>query len=390
MYILIATLQAISSILGFIVGLILLLANKNRGVNTILLALLVFLFSFQTISNLFFYTKWILLIPWMHRYFSPFSLLAYPIAYLYCRNTARNVAVFYKQDWLWFFPTLCFIIIYSPYYILPSVFKKAHLELQYSQNGFIEDIKEGFFNRAVFSFFRVGWFCFCLYLSHFEIKKSLDKKIGNYQLRNNWLKLLIGWLGFLMAISVPLITISSLWRTNLAIADLAVSLTIFVLCAKLFFKPEILYGVEYENTILSSQKLKVFTQLVSKIEINNNDIVNQISNTFENNTTEYTRIRKQIDTYFLTDKPYLNPNFNLEDLVKAISIPRYLVSATINKEMGIGFREYLNICRIEYLLRNIDSPEWKNLTMEAIAKESGFKSRFTFTPSEYLKIKKNS
>ncbi|MEY2902327.1 MAG: hypothetical protein RLY89_1433, partial [Bacteroidota bacterium] len=54
MYILIATLQAISSILGFIVGLILLLANKNRGVNTILLALLVFLFSFQTISNLFF------------------------------------------------------------------------------------------------------------------------------------------------------------------------------------------------------------------------------------------------------------------------------------------------------------------------------------------------
>lgn len=72
-----------------------------------------------------------------------------------------------------------------------------------------------------------------------------------------------------------------------------------------------------------------------------------------------------------------------------------LLSAFINREYGIGFREFLNRYRVDYFKENLDNPDWKNLTLEAIAAEYGFNIRSTFianfkkitgtTPSEYIK-----
>jgi AraC-like DNA-binding protein len=61
----------------------------------------------------------------------------------------------------------------------------------------------------------------------------------------------------------------------------------------------------------------------------------------------------------------------------------------------MGFREFLNRFRIEYLIQIKDRPEWRNFTLEAISSECGFNSRITFinnfkqitgkSPSEYFK-----
>ena len=80
-----------------------------------------------------------------------------------------------------------------------------------------------------------------------------------------------------------------------------------------------------------------------------------------------------------------------------VEIPRYLLSAFINREYGMGFREFLNRYRVQYFLDNLHTPSWSNLTLEAIAWQCGFNSRSTFinhskkmtgkTPSEFMKVK---
>jgi len=81
-------------------------------------------------------------------------------------------------------------------------------------------------------------------------------------------------------------------------------------------------------------------------------------------------------------------------------VPRYTLSAFINREYNMGFREYLNRYRIKYMLANINNPEWEHYTLEAIALECGFSSRSTFinnfkeiigeTPSSYFKNRKKN
>jgi AraC-like DNA-binding protein len=177
-----------------------------------------------------------------------------------------------------------------------------------------------------------------------------------------------------------------------------VSLTSVLISIYLFKQPELLYGSDFENQHINITKNRILTQ----IKFSNKDYLSQTSK-IENldnlsvNSNEFYRIKNKLEKHFHNDKPYLNQNFCLDDLVRSISIPRYLISATINKEYGISFRELVNLYRIEFLLSNLDKQEWQNLTWEAISEEAGFKSRFTFiknfkqitgmTPSEYNKFK---
>jgi YesN/AraC family two-component response regulator len=102
-----------------------------------------------------------------------------------------------------------------------------------------------------------------------------------------------------------------------------------------------------------------------------------------------------IESHFNTNLPFLNPNFNLNNLSKEIGLPKHIISSFINQEYRIGFRKLINQKRVDYLIENFKKPEWKNLTLEAIANESGFKNRSTFiinfkevtgkNPFEYFK-----
>lgn len=397
MYTLIAILQGISCLIGFIIGILLLFENKNKGINTILLSLLMLLFSFHTLSLIFYYSKWILNFPLLHRTTAPLTLIAYPVAYLYVRNNVNNISKLYKWDWLWLIPSIVFFLFFSPYYILPSDLKQHQIEAMYTKNGLIETQMEGIFPKFIFSFFRMSLFFITLYCSHLEIKKAIiENKIPQATIK--WLKFLVLWLSILVLIALPSIIISTIWNTNHFIADITVSLTCIFISVYLFKKPEILYGTDFENPQIKQLKNKLITQINGQTDIKNGleDSILSATSATQTIPNENERIKKKIESYFTTHNPYLNPEFSLDDLVKAISIPRYLISAVINKNYGISFRELVNLYRINYLLKNKEKPEWSNLTWEAIAEESGFKSRFTFiknfkqvtgmTPSEYSRI----
>lgn len=89
----------------------------------------------------------------------------------------------------------------------------------------------------------------------------------------------------------------------------------------------------------------------------------------------------------------LNPDFQLPDLAEAVGSNTAYVSRAINST-GKNFKTLLMERRVREACRLLDDPAYKdNFSIEGIARQSGFKSRSTFStafknvvglsPSEY-------
>jgi AraC-like DNA-binding protein len=90
---------------------------------------------------------------------------------------------------------------------------------------------------------------------------------------------------------------------------------------------------------------------------------------------------------------FLRPGYTINEFSKDIGIPVYQISKCISQFEGLGFIDMINKKRISYCVFRLDSGEWKNFKLEAIAHECGFNNRNSFTnafkkfkgltPSEY-------
>ncbi|MEM9408857.1 MAG: helix-turn-helix transcriptional regulator [Acidobacteriota bacterium] len=90
---------------------------------------------------------------------------------------------------------------------------------------------------------------------------------------------------------------------------------------------------------------------------------------------------------------FLDPELTVRDVASTVGAPRAEVSAAIQRELGNGFHELVGDLRVreaKVLLRRVDL---QHLTIEAIGRRAGFKTRSTFyqrfrgqtgtTPSRY-------
>jgi len=90
-------------------------------------------------------------------------------------------------------------------------------------------------------------------------------------------------------------------------------------------------------------------------------------------------------------------DFTLSKLAKLINSNTTYVSQVINEKYGMAFSSLLGSCRIKIACQWMEDPErYGNITIEAIATGTGFKSRTAFVnvfkretglkPSEYLRM----
>jgi YesN/AraC family two-component response regulator len=111
-------------------------------------------------------------------------------------------------------------------------------------------------------------------------------------------------------------------------------------------------------------------------------------------------IDSTLNDFFSLRRPFLRPGYTLRDLSSDVRIPLHHLSAFINQYYGVHFNDFINRYRVDYFKEMIYSNEWKVKKLEAIAEESGFSNRNTFTiafkkingqsPSEYIRrIRKN-
>ena len=189
------------------------------------------------------------------------------------------------------------------------------------------------------------------------------------------------------------VIIPTIKNSQLTIGDILLGGTILLICLHLFVRPQILYGL-YQPI---SQAIDQDSFAPWKADDHRSaapDVALESGISIHIEPADQLRFKTIVDQYFKEKKPYLNPEYSLDDMVYQTKIPRYLLSAFINREYGMGFREFLNRYRVSYFKDNLQKPEWTNLTLEAIGQECGFNSRSTFisnfkkitgqTPSEYI------
>ncbi|MEO6129978.1 MAG: helix-turn-helix domain-containing protein [Ferruginibacter sp.] len=109
---------------------------------------------------------------------------------------------------------------------------------------------------------------------------------------------------------------------------------------------------------------------------------------------EIERCLQLILSAFEKDKVYLSPELNLPGLSQTLKVSPRLISAVLNQKLNKGFNEFLNEYRIAEATQLLKDPQKSNLTIAAIAYDSGFNSLATFqrmfkkitglTPREFL------
>ncbi|GGF37432.1 helix-turn-helix domain-containing protein [Echinicola rosea] len=108
---------------------------------------------------------------------------------------------------------------------------------------------------------------------------------------------------------------------------------------------------------------------------------------------ELIQILDQINAVFQDKKPFLNPDFNLDQLAKELDTSKVKITQALNIHLGQSFYQFVNSARIEESKNLLQRPNEDNLTV--VGYESGFKSKSTFykyfkeatgcSPSDYKK-----
>jgi tetratricopeptide (TPR) repeat protein/AraC-like DNA-binding protein len=154
-------------------------------------------------------------------------------------------------------------------------------------------------------------------------------------------------------------------------------------------------------------KNKAYKKLVSQnlelLERNcdHNNFTNVIMNsslTDDNKVIDFKQeqLYYKLSTYFKKEKSFLREDLNINEVAKDLDTNAHYISEVINKKMNNNFNGLINEYRVKESCRLLSNPANDNLTIESIARQSGFKSKSVFnqafksvtglTPSYFKKL----
>lgn len=106
-------------------------------------------------------------------------------------------------------------------------------------------------------------------------------------------------------------------------------------------------------------------------------------------------LKFRIQDYLEEEKPFLDPEFRLSQMAKALEVNGNDLSQAINEGFQKNFHALINTYRVEEVKRQLRDPRSEHLTLLAIGLQAGFNSKTTFntvfkkitsmTPSQFKK-----
>ena len=207
----------------------------------------------------------------------------------------------------------------------------------------------------------------------------------------NWLKYVIGGLGFVWIIVVvsnilvmfPFLSITA----HEHLIYLALTMSVFFL-GYFGIKQQAIYSHEPS---LSPQKDS--PEFRKKKEPGNQYLHSGLKKEY---AEQYSRT---LQDYFSSEKPYLNGKLSLSEVSQYMEISVNHLSQVINEQLNMTFFDFVNSYRVEEVKKRLSDSKYENFTLLGIAFDSGFNSKssfnsifkkFTgFTPSQYAAKTKN-
>lgn len=366
---------------------------KTRSYN-LLLALFFILLSYPYLILVLVDTNLIEGLPHVYRTSLIAQLLSIPVSYLYIRCTITNKGLT-KLDFIHLIPVLIYVIDYYPFFLLSGAGKTA---IMYSLKLNREIL---FFNES--RFFRPGFYIVFKYVLSFAywvaqvillVGFYRGKKLG-FSKENCiyliWFSTFILSQVFLFFPSANILKLDDVNDKLIWFLFIGGPTGLFTLL--LFLFPRILFGIRGiqfidENPVFIEEKDTSLSLAVAPNQ-------RQTKSSKHLSHSKMKEIALMIKKHIDSEKSYLDTQYSLRQLSDELSIPAQYISAVINECENVNFNDFINAYRIKYCVRLLNKNNHRNQTLEAIAVESGFNNRNTFTiafkkimgqtPSVYIK-----
>jgi len=374
---------------------IILFFNVKLNKNAIYLAGLMFAYSiFGIMHNLMFDGDSPFLLAIFRGNSMPLIYLIGPLLYFYVRGTVKDNFRFYKTDYLHFLPAIFAFICVLPYIFTSFDYKleiaKIIIERPSDSNldkefWIFPQYKHFFIRPVITSIYAI----YCLFLTFQFYKQPDQNKVPNSQRRIvvRWLFILTILTSFIFIFYIPLSLYLfknvSFGSNNIVFEwlDHIVGYSFCVIPLVVLVSPQILYGVPTlktrEHTLIGRDPLEISSDI------------------FEEDP--FYKVSKKIIEHLKTQKPFLDPEFNMEMLSEQIHVPKHHLYYCFGNIIKVKFATIRNRLRVEHAKSLLMEGKSQNIKLEGIGFESGFNSRSHFfatfkeetgmTPSEFLERK---
>lgn len=381
---------------SLLVSIALLFEKRGNPTLRILLTIIFLGLSSYYSAQILILSGYVIYIPLMIRFFTPFFVLVPPAIYFYVIVNLNEDYKFTWIDLLHGLPFFIFLVDNIPYYL---DFDHCNYQLALSIS---KDFRALFHGKGLmlpikFNFiFRTTQFI--IYVSfawRYYIQHIYRYKPDNEKLIRKWLFV------FLILISVFVITILATTingifvftapgeletvRYKVSFPLYFVGICLIGMSTFTFFNPHVLFGVPRIQFNPSS----VNNDSLNKVEIETHDVKTEKLDLIKDINIAISLVQ-EIQKLEL----YLQPDWSVQKASQHFKLPMHHLSYLFNQCLNKSFPEVIGAMRVNHSIELLRNDSGKKYTMEAIGKLSGFQSRTTFynnfkkytgiTPQEYL------
>lgn len=382
------------SIITMILTLFIGFYNYSINKNAIYLGFLLLLLSLSGILHhflIFSYSKVGVAIFYMH--FMPLLYLPGPMLYFYISGTLSDKFDFGWKKLFHFIPTTIGFLTMYKYYFMPWDFKLDLAEkITRSPQVFATiqqlNIGNNILHLPARFALLIIYAIACLVL----LTRYFSQKRGNQSPLQKEIKI---WLYFITidvlvcAVSYMIMIIkfmkeemNSRALINEMPMNYITAFSFFIIPFIILFFPEVLYGLPIVDRAKKDKSLYFPKQIVTKKQ--------------EFKKTDLKDLSEMILNYLNSEKPFVDPNFNLDDLTRQLDVPKHHIYHCLNSVLKINFITLKKQMRIDLAKEYLLNGDLETVSMEGIWTKTGFSSRTNFfvtfkevtgyTPIEYIKI----
>jgi AraC-like DNA-binding protein len=373
---------------SFITGIILLFKKREQAFTSRLLGFILLALGWYAMVYLLIITRLLIQLPYTYRILSPIYYLIPPFSYFYVRSILGGETRFRKSDWPHFILAAINFIDLLPYYFSSSEYKQGVTEAVANNLLKSYQVSSGIFPDVIHFVLRpVQGIIYLLFQWHLlyvvGMKKREDYK-SLLQKGGDWLIMFTFFVSVIYG-GTAYISLTGFHygseKTNMVV--MIECLAFFGMSFHLFFKPDILYG--------HPAMAKSYPREMLQNEITADDVTPasiKLSSEYINACV------LKLGNYMTEKELFRQQGISINELATALKIPSTNLSYVLNRHYGQRFNEFINTCRVNYVIQRFRRDDWQELTLEGLAQESGFTSRSAFfasfkkvtgvTPSKYL------
>lgn len=314
---------------------------------------------------------------------TPLYLLLGPMLFWYTRGVLKDEFVFKPLDLLHFIPALIqFAAIFEYSFLTPFADKVQLIEYIVEHPQTAKDLTYNSFFPASFNLSirllsLIVYGCYSFWL----VIRFIDKSTSTFldQLRQS---LVLRWVVYLhvstaFLVGLYWVFLSSFEQDALFVYTpraVSIQTVIAIITAinnlGLLLFPELLYGIPRRHSLA-----RVISTAGDDRSTGARIKIDEVP--FKDKEY-FAELAERLEAYMNENKPYLNIQFDLSTVSAHLEVPQHHLSLCLRIHFQENFSTYRNRYRVAHAKELLSQQALNNKTLDAIAEESGFKSRTAF------------